>query len=99
MKPSSAHTILLVEDEALIAMSEAAMLQKDGYEVITVYNAEKAIESVQQNDIDLILMDIDLGEGKMDGTEAAESILKKYDVPVVFLSSHTEPDDKGSPVP
>jgi PAS domain S-box-containing protein len=82
--------ILLVEDEALIAMSEAKMLEKHGYEVLTVYNGEKAIEAVDADPaISLILMDIDLGKG-MDGTEAAEEILKKKDIPVVFLSSHTE---------
>lgn len=89
MEYSSTKTLLLVEDEALIAMNEAAMLSKNGYNVITAYNAEKAIESVRQNDIDLILMDIDLGKNRMDGTEAAEIILKEHEVPVVFLSSHT----------
>jgi len=84
--------ILLVEDEALIAMNEAQMLKKHGYEVITVYNGEKAIEVVGSDpDISLILMDIDLGKG-IDGTEAAEKILEKQDIPVVFLSSHTEQD-------
>ena len=85
-------TVLLVEDEALIAMNEASMLERNGYEVITVYNAERAIDTAAEADVDLILMDIDLGEGKMDGTEAAEIILKDKEVPVVFLSSHTEPD-------
>ncbi|MDZ7793232.1 MAG: PAS domain S-box protein [Spirochaetia bacterium] len=82
--------ILLVEDEALIAMNEAQMLKKHGYEVVTVYNGENAIEAVEQDpEISLILMDIDLGKG-MDGTEAAEKILNKKDIPIVFLSSHTE---------
>lgn len=36
-------------------------------------------------------MDINLGRG-MDGTQAAEIILKDYDIPILFLSSHTEPD-------
>ena len=84
--------ILLVEDEALIAMNEAQMLQKHGYEVITVHNGEKSIETVDSDpDISLILMDIDLGKG-LDGTEAAEQILERHDIPVVFLSSHTEPE-------
>jgi DNA-binding NarL/FixJ family response regulator len=43
------------------------------------------------NGINLILMDIDLGDG-MDGTEAAEIILSRHDIPLVFLSSHTEPE-------
>ena len=41
--------------------------------------------------IDLVLMDINLGEG-MDGTEAAQRILAMRDIPLVFLSSHTEPE-------
>ena len=41
--------------------------------------------------IDLILMDINLGNG-MDGTDAAAIILKDHDLPVVFLSSHMEPE-------
>ena len=67
--------ILLVEDEALIALSEARMLAKHGFEVSTVYSGEKSLEAVASDlDISLVLMDIDLGKG-MDGTEAAERIL------------------------
>ncbi len=86
----SAKTILLVEDEALIVMNETAILKKHGYAVITAYNAEKAIETAVNREIDLILMDIDLGRGKMDGTEAAEIILQNREVPIVFLTSHSE---------
>ena len=83
-------TILLVEDEVLIAMKESQILQKHGYEVITANNAQKAIEAAASPDIDLILMDIDLGKGKMDGTEAAELILRQRELPIVFVTSHTE---------
>src|SRR6056297_3007206 len=40
-------------------------------------------------EISLILMDIDLGKG-MDGTEAAEKILESHELPIVFLTSHSE---------
>jgi len=83
-------TILLVEDEALIAMDEAAVLEKNGYTVVTAYNAKKAIAKARDESIDLILMDIDLGSGKMDGTEAAEEILRERELPIVFLTSHAE---------
>ncbi|MFW5712318.1 MAG: PAS domain S-box protein, partial [Spirochaetota bacterium] len=84
--------ILLVEDEALIAMVEAQLLKKHGYEVVTVYNGEKAVEAADNDsEISLVLMDIDLGKG-MDGTEAAEKVLENHDLPIVFLSSHTEPE-------
>lgn len=90
MSQSERKTILLVEDEALIAMDEANTIQKFGYEVVTAYNGQKAIDLVKQNpDIDLILMDIDLGSG-MDGTEAAKMILDFRELPIVFLTSHSE---------
>jgi PAS domain S-box-containing protein len=88
----SKKTILIVEDEALIALNEALILEKHGFNVIPVYNAQKAIKSANEKEIDLILMDIDLGKGKMDGTQAAERILEEHDIPIVFLSSHTEPE-------
>lgn len=82
--------ILLVEDEALIALDEARMLERHGYETVTAYGGEQAIELVDNTpDISLVLMDIDLGAG-MDGTEAAAAILDKHELPVVFLTNHTE---------
>ena len=84
--------LLLVEDEALIALSEKNALEKYGYEVTTVGTAEAAIEAVAGGiDADLVLMDIDLGPG-MDGTQAAARILELRDLPILFLSSHTEPE-------
>ena len=92
MSQFSRRQILLVEDEALIALSEKMQLEKCGYAVRTVSSGEAAVEAVQgSSDIDLILMDINLGNG-IDGTEAAEIILQDQDIPIVFLSSHTEPE-------
>jgi PAS domain S-box-containing protein len=92
MDKTDSKTILLVEDEFLIAMDEQMTLEDVGYKVIIAGSGEDAIKMVQTNPtIDLILMDIDLGKG-MDGTEAAAIILQDRDLPVVFLSSHTEPE-------
>ncbi|MBI9056118.1 MAG: PAS domain S-box protein [Bacteroidales bacterium] len=83
-------SILLVEDEAILAMTEKMSLEKYGYSVITVTTGEEAVEAVKSTPgIDLILMDINLGKG-IDGTEAAELILKDHDNPIIFVSSHTE---------
>lgn len=66
------------------------MLTRDGYHVIAADSGEAALQTVRRNpNIDLILMDIDLGDG-IDGTEAAERILAVRAVPIVFLTSHQE---------
>ncbi|HUX41809.1 MAG TPA: PAS domain S-box protein [Rectinemataceae bacterium] len=92
MVKESKKNLLLVEDEAVIAMMEKRQLQKYGYNVITVLTGEKAIQSIDEGQlVDLILMDINLGTG-MDGTETASMILRTRDIPVIFLSSHTEPE-------
>src|SRR6056297_2690647 len=73
-------------------MTTAKMLEKSGFEVITAHKGEKAVAlAINDPDIDLVLMDIDLGKG-MDGTEAAQKILETHDLPIAFLSSHTEPE-------
>lgn len=84
-------TILLVEDDILIAVMEMQQLEQEGYRVIHVASGEEAITSVLKNKglIDLILMDIDLGYG-LDGTEAALEILKTSNIPILFLSSRSE---------
>jgi len=85
-------TILLVEDEAIIALSEEKILTRHGFTVITAYSGEDAVEIfLQSPEIDLVLMDINLGSG-MDGTRAAEIILQHREIPLIFLSSHTERD-------
>ncbi len=88
---ASPRTILLVEDEAIVAADEARLLRDEGYAVLVAADGKKAIETVKARPdaIDLILMDIDLGKG-MDGARAAREILKEHDIPVLFLSSHTE---------
>ena len=65
-------------------------IEKKGYHVLTAMSGEAAIELFKKgNKIDLILMNIDLGKG-MDGTQAAKIILQDHDIPLLFLSNHTE---------
>ena len=85
--------LLLVEDEVLLATTEKIQLEKYGYQVFHVTNGESAVSFVERgkDPVDIILMDINLGMG-MDGTEAAKTILAKQDIPILFLSSYTEPE-------
>lgn len=86
-------SILLVEDEAIIAFKERLELEEHGYRVTHCLRGEDAVARfrAEPDAYDLVLMDIDLGRG-MDGPEAARRILEARDVPLVFLSSHTERD-------
>lgn len=83
------RTILLVEDDAITALSEKLMLERYGYNVITAISGAKAIDAAVINDVDLVLMDIDLG-GVIDGHTAAREILARKNIPVLFLTAHVE---------
>lgn len=85
--------ILIVEDDLIIAVMGQRQLQEKGYQITHVTSGEEVVEFVFNTNvtIDLILMDIDLGHG-MPGTEAAKIILEQKDIPILFLSSHTEPE-------
>ncbi len=93
MTSKEKKTILLVEDEAIISMSVSRQLEDKGYAVLCVSGGKKAIKIFfeKKSEIDLVLMDIDLGRG-IDGAEVAEIILEKNDIPVVFISNYTGPE-------
>lgn len=89
MPASPREQILLVEDEALIALAEQRLLSKAGYGVEIARRGEEAVGRALAAPLDLVLMDVDLGPG-IDGGEAAKRIREGGGPPVVFLSSHAE---------
>ncbi|MFP4383565.1 MAG: PAS domain S-box protein [Spirochaetia bacterium] len=86
----TSQKILLVEDDAVVALTESRLLEDNGYSVIVAHGGEKAVEAADYENIDLVLMDIDLGDDSMDGTEAARKILDRKELPILFLTNHTE---------
>jgi len=82
--------ILIVEDEGLIAKDIEDMVRNAGYEVCAVVGTgEEALEKAELTHPDLILMDIVL-RGAMDGVEAAEKIRENFNIPVIYLTAHTD---------
>ena len=82
--------ILIVEDEVLYAFELFSSLEGCGFEPLkTVATGRKAIIAVKENNPDLILMDIHL-KGNMDGIQTAETILKIKNIPVIFLTAHSD---------
>ena len=84
-------SILVVEDENIVAMDIRAQLQKLGYRVVgTAGTAADAIAGARAGAPDLVLMDINL-RGAGDGIEAAETIRAELHVPVIFLTAYSDP--------
>ena len=82
--------VLIVEDESIVAKDIQNSLKKFGYQVTaSVSNGEKALQEVEEDRPDIILMDIML-KGKMTGIEAAKVIKKRFDIPVVFLTAYAD---------
>lgn len=89
---NSNRRILLVEDDEISAFTTTKILELHQFSVVWAISGKKAIELIKEiSDIDLILMDIDLGDD-LDGIETAKIILKQKEIPLVFYSSHTEPE-------
>lgn len=82
--------ILIVEDEVIISKDLSNMLIKMGYEVIgDALNYNEAINILEQDKPDLILIDINLN-GPKDGIELAEKIKKDYQIPFIFTTSYAD---------
>lgn len=82
--------ILIVEDETIVALDLKNMLLSMGYEVTALASSGKeAIEKARETRPDLILMDIIL-RGPMDGVEAAGAIRDKDDIPIIYLTAHSD---------
>ena len=83
--------ILIVEDELIIASDIEMILTEAGYEVTGIAtNYDDALQSIETNKPDLILLDINL-ESDADGVILAEEINKKYQIPFIYLTSNTDP--------
>lgn len=82
--------VLIVEDEVMYAFDVQRFLADHRIPASVCHTGEEALRRMSQDpDIALVLMDLDLGTG-VDGIETARRILEDHDVPLLFLSVHTE---------
>ncbi|ADL58431.1 response regulator [Methanothermobacter marburgensis] len=87
MSPTS---LLVVEDESIVAMDIKHRAEGLGYRVVGMAaSGEEAIKLAREEKPDLILMDIVL-KGEMDGIEAAEVIREEMNIPVVYLTAYSD---------
>ncbi|WP_048110161.1 response regulator [Methanosarcina barkeri] len=82
--------ILVVEDQAIVALNIKIRLKNLGYAVpSTAVSGEEAIREAELTNADLILMDIML-KGDMDGIEAARIIKSRFGIPIIYLTACTD---------
>lgn len=86
-----AEKILIVEDEPTISDLINLNLKMVNYETIQVYNGRNALELIETEQFDLILLDVMLPE--IDGFSIIDKI-KHKDIPVIFLSAKSSITDK-----
>ena len=83
-------TIIIAEDEKIVAKDIENKLKKLGYRISAVVSTGKdVLTKVSESAPDLVLMDIKL-DGEMDGIEAAQKLKEGYGIPVVYLTAYAD---------
>lgn len=88
------HTILIVDDEKEIANLVAIHLQNEGYKTLQAHNGEHALQLLQTQNIDLLMLDIMMPQ--MSGHEVIAKVRQNNALPIIFLSARTSDFDKIS---
>ena len=87
------NKILLVEDEATLAIGLEYNLSEEGYVVVWAENGRKALEYFDSQEFDLIILDIMLPY--YDGFEIAKKVREKFpQLPILILTARTAPNDR-----
>ncbi|MCI5792017.1 MAG: response regulator transcription factor [Lachnospiraceae bacterium] len=86
------QTILVCDDEKEIVEAISIYLETDGFKVIKAYDGNEALEVLEKNKVDLIIIDVMMPG--LDGIHATLKIREKMDVPIIILSAKSEDTDK-----
>ena len=84
--------ILICDDEKDIAKALDIYLTAEGYETRVAYNGAEALDIINSERIDLILLDVMMPV--LDGIDTIREIRQNYNMPVIFLSAKSEEQDK-----
>lgn len=83
--------ILIVEDDRLLNKGVSFALKKEGYEVISAYSRYEAMQSILNEKIDFLLLDINLPDGN--GLNLCKEIREKREFPIVFFTANDTEED------
>ncbi|MFD2243768.1 MULTISPECIES: LytTR family DNA-binding domain-containing protein [Flectobacillus] len=84
----NSKVILIVEDDFLNRRLTKKILQENSYQVLEAKNAGEALAILNKEWVDLIILDINLGEGEMDGISLGSHIQNKQKVPFIYLTAY-----------
>ncbi len=83
--------IIIIEDEALIAIEIQSTLEMLGFKVVGhSMNGDEALDLFRSTAADLVLLDINI-KGSKNGIDLAHILNESYNIPFVFLTSHSDP--------
>ena len=88
--------ILYVEDDPINALILKKLLQGE-FNIEHVLDGESCLKALERDGLELVLMDINLGNGKMDGIETFKKIREQERtkaLPVIAVTSYAMPEDK-----
>ena len=86
------QTILVCDDDKQIVEAIDIYLTGEGFKVIKAYDGYEALEYLDKNEVDLLIVDVMMP--RMDGITMTAKLREKYDFPVIFLSAKSEEVDK-----
>jgi len=89
--------ILYVEDNKVNAMVMDKMLSEENAHILIAENGKEAINMAQENELDLILLDINLGKNQMDGCEVLKKLQElkiANETPVFAVTAYAMPGDE-----
>ena len=86
------YNILVCDDDREIVEAIEIYLSKEGYNVIKAYDGLEAIEILEKEDVQLLLIDIMMP--RLDGLRATLKIRDKSGIPIIILSAKSEDSDK-----
>ena len=86
------QTILVCDDDKQIVEAIDIYLTGEGFKVIKAYDGYEALDYLDKNEVDLLIVDVMMP--RMDGITMTAKLREKYDFPVIFLSAKSEEVDK-----
>ena len=86
------NTILVCDDDREIVDAIEIYLSQEGYRILKAYDGVQAVEMLEQEDVQLLLIDIMMP--KLDGLRATLKIREKSSIPIIILSAKSEDADK-----